>query len=417
MCWETPASLIGPAYLSIGLHSASMSRPRNPWADDQAEASDAPSQDQEEEEDDLQMARVFKNELKDGIQALHHYVLAFQNYGYEDAVIEIAELYAYGLHPNIPPEKIIAGRIFKYICYCEEFSQRSKDYAKYVLHNITPLMYDDIDRIQYKYSQLLPTNIIELISNVKPNTLVPTEQHAPLVIVNDTDTNTIVVVTPVIVNDSQNVHDSQLQNAAKKNIDTLSMGDDTDHIDIIKTIYKTHPKLATIDKDNISIVLNSINDKNVHSKYGKTEMQILNAIWNRINSNVNNTHKEELVLALADQLASAVEHGTVVCSTGKIMRIISSLEAIDQGNDITPLKPKWAIDREIAEAAIKVKNTVLSSRPRHIVDAYNSGEDDELVTAMQDMLTQKCYDDYVKPGIINNEAALQLILQPFLDSF
>lgn len=371
-----------------------------------------------EVEDNLQMARAFKNESKDAPQALHHYLVAFQKHGYEDAVIEIAELYAYGLHPNVPPEKILAGRIFNYICHDQDFSQRAKDYAKYVLHNITPLMYNDIDRIQDSFSYLLPTNIVELISKIHPITLVPTEQHAPMVIVDDTDNDAIVVMTSIIVNDSQNVHDSELQNAAKKNIDTLSPSDDdTDHIHVLRTTYQTHPKLSNMDKQNISLVLDSINDTNVHSKYGKTEMQILNAIWNRIHSDVNKTNKDELVLALADQLASAVEHGTVVCSTGKIMRIVSSLEAIDMGNDMAPLKPKWAIEREIAEAAIQVRNSVLSSRPRHVVDAYNEGENEELADMMRDMLTQKCHVDYVKPGIINNEEALRFILQPFLDSF
>jgi hypothetical protein len=372
-----------------------------------------------QDEDHLRMARMFKNEKRDGLQALHHYIVAFQEHGYEDAVIEVAELYSYGLHPSVPPEKILAGRIFNYICHSQQFSQRSKDYAKYVLHNIAPLMYDDTDRSVGSHSCFLPSNIVEILTSVEPDTLICTEQHAPLVVTED-ENDAIIVITPPIVSDSQNVHDSELQNAAKKNIDVLySSDDESDPRLVMNTIYQTHPKLSPDDKLNISLVLDSINDTNTHSKYGKTEMQILNAIWGRINSPVNNKNKDELVLSLADQLSSAVEHGAVVCSTGKIMRIVSSLEAIDLGNDITPLKPKWAIEREISEAAIKARSSVLSSQPKHVVSAYNTGESEgeHLACKMRDILEKKCYADYVKTGIIDSEAALKLILQPFLDSF
>lgn len=369
--------------------------------------------------DHLHMARMFKNEKQDGVQALHHYVVAFQKHGYEDAIIEIAELYSYGLHPSVPPEKILAGRIFNYICHSQQFSQRSKDYAKYVLHNIAPLMYDDTDRSTGSNSCFLPTNIVEILTSVEPDVLICTEQHAPIVVIED-DHDATIVITPPIVSDSQNVHDSELQNAAKKNIDVLySSQDESDPRQVINAIYQTHPKLSPKDKLNISLVLDSINDTNVHSKYGKTEMQILNAIWGRINSPVNNKNKDELIMSLADQLSSAVEHDTVVCSTGKIMRIVSSLEAIDLGNDIASLKPKWAIEREISEAAIKARSSVLSSHPKHLVNAYNNGdsEGDDLSRKMRDILENKCYNDYVKPGIIDSKEALKLILQPFLDSF
>lgn len=384
--------------------------------------------------DHLAVARMYKNVENDALAALHHYMIAFETHGYEDAIIEIGELYSYGSHPHTPPEKIIAGRIFLYICHSDEFSQRSKDYAKYVLKNIEPLMYDDIDSLlggtNKKY---LPTNIIDAIVHAQPNILIQTEQHAPIILPNNIITNNnnitnsnnkinnkpIIITAPAVVNDAQNVHDSVLQNAAKRNIDAMSALNESDYDPRheIGTICDTHPGISAQDRDSIVKVLESINDKNVHSKYGKTELEILNTVWNRINSPVNKKNKDELIKSLADQLASGVENDAVVCSTGKIMRIVSSLEAIDLGKDVVPLKPKWAIEREIAEAAILVRKNVLSSKPKHVVDAYDKGEDDDLVKEMQSMLIQKCNKDYVEPGIINNIESMHLILEPFLDSF
>jgi hypothetical protein len=372
----------------------------------------------EEEENYINIATESKNELNDGLKALHNYIEAYKLYGSEDALLEICELYAYGLHPYISPEKVIAGRLINFILESERFSQSCKDYARYLLSNIVDMMYDDIDRI-YGYNMIyLPSNIVDIVANINLDHITHTTRVAPVIQIKQNEAP--VIILPQIQNDAQNVHDSELQNAANANMDILARQTQTvysDEIDEIKVIFETHPKISNDDKNKIYRVLNSINNKDKHSKYNKTEQEILNLVWNRINNDINKNNKDELILSLANQLISAVEEDTVVCSTGKIMRIMGSLEALDNGNDLNALKPKWAIENEIAHMSIKIRDDVLSSQSKTEINKYNNGENENLSNKMRTLLLNKCIEDYVKPGIIKSKEAIDVIIKPYLDSF
>ena len=221
-------------------------------------------------------------------------------------------------------------------------------------------------------------------------------------------------------NDSQNVHDGELQNAAKSNLEAIEnttniVDEDTN---VIKKIFETHLGLSSTEKKHIVRVLDSINHESKHSKYDRTEGEILNTVWARINDPVNTERRDELILSLGHQLASGVEHDYVVCSTGKIMRMVGSLEALDAQYEevLVPLKPRWAIEREIADSAAKIRTDVLQESSQEDRGKYETGEHAELTELMRQRLLEKCTNDYVNPGIINSIEAMRVIVEPYLDS-
>jgi len=97
-------------------------------------------------------------------------------------------------------------------------------------------------------------------------------------------------------------------------------------------------------------------------------------IWQRINSDINTnivqTLKENLVLNLADCMQN---NGLSYCVTGRVARIISTLEQAD-AEGIVNLKPLWAIKEEISSFYSKYREKFLAKLPKTMHDAYEEVE-------------------------------------------
>ena len=61
-----------------------------------------------------------------------------------------------------------------------------------------------------------------------------------------------------------------------------------------------------------------------------------------------------MIEILANQLDSSIENGHVVCSSGRIARIIGTLDGIN--DNMTLSRPVWAIREEIGNLAAKIAN-------------------------------------------------------------
>ena len=77
-------------------------------------------------------------------------------------------------------------------------------------------------------------------------------------------------------------------------------------------------------------------------------------IENKISEVYDKTKKDNLIEILGKQLSSAIENGNIVCSTGKISRIVSTFDGIDQ--DFTSIRPITAIRLEISNLAVKYRD-------------------------------------------------------------
>lgn len=99
------------------------------------------------------------------------------------------------------------------------------------------------------------------------------------------------------------------------------------------------------------------------------EIDAIVLIWNRIHSNVNTANKNILKANLFNELAECVEHSEVVCRKGRIARLFDALNMVDPDVQI---KPKWAVNEEMRNYAIKLKNDMSKTTQPHIRDALNS---------------------------------------------
>lgn len=133
--------------------------------------------------------------------------------------------------------------------------------------------------------------------------------------------------------------------------------------------------------------------------------------------------KKNLTIMFAQNIASAVEYDIVVCSTGKITRMISSFDVID--TELPDLKPDWIIKEEIANKSSKIREHILKESSEKEVEAYMNyddtcGEKKELYEAvvdkMKSRLIDECTKDYVDTKNVT-QSGLDVLLTDYLEAF
>lgn len=158
-------------------------------------------------------------------------------------------------------------------------------------------------------------------------------------------------------------------------------------------------------------VLDQINNLNgFHTGTQSHEMEILRLVWQRINHSINHSNLENLQENLLVQLADCKNGGIILCITGRITRIVQSLECLDAEN-IVDIKPLWAIKDRIGEYCGRYSDKLLEKAPQNYQDAIEIETSertpkqqklvDEYNQCLIDNLNRKFQIMYVKTGILN----------------
>ena len=352
--------------------------------------------------------------------------------GNEDGLLHIIQLYLYGLHPEYGPDKLTGLKLMRKINADGHFSDRLKQVCKMFEEDTSIMVYTDIDSYNSEYKSL-PSTIIDIVDDIIHHQLknkidiVPCSMNVshkpmPVTVVRDTyedimfniddhNNNNIHVdddvhVGMIIHNDSQNVHNHSIQNISKNIIDSLdnNMGSFDDNSLLFLSELKKHSQsISTAEIARIMKVLNSMSDT-IHSKYNKSEKDVFNLTFERIMNKKDAEDKTNLFIMFAQNIASAVEYDVVVCSTGKITRMLSTFDVID--TELPDLKPDWMIREEIGRTAARIRSEVLA----------NAGTETEASDKMKSRLIEECYETYIKTNIMS-ETALNIILTDYLEAF
>ena len=83
------------------------------------------------------------------------------------------------------------------------------------------------------------------------------------------------------------------------------------------------------------------------------EVDALALVWNRIHSDRHSDKPHVLKENLADELSECIEHDKLVCATGRMTRILDTLNVIDEAVNI---KPTYAINEEMMTKAGKTRD-------------------------------------------------------------
>jgi hypothetical protein len=222
------------------------------------------------------------------------------------------------------------------------------------------------------------------------------------------DTQNVVMDTQNVVMDTQNVHSHVLQSSAKQAFnrdDMTAFGDNDPHVvqRVAMALQRT-PGLTPQEREDADRVLCSLTDQ-THSRLGVSEKQALARVWGRIQADPN---RDALTETLGKVLSTGVEHGHVVCSTGKIMRVLGSLD----GTGVVSLKTDTAVDAELLHLAAQVRRRVLDDADVQDRQAYETGvpglAGDRVRRAMSEALmrdAQATYDGLIDPAVLEGKIA------------
>ena len=341
----------------------------------------------------LGLAKLYENEAIINIDNIITSYLKALECGYEESVLHIGKIYLHGIHPNFLPDKMLAARIFSTFI---QFSPSLHPWCKLHLQEIHTIDYTDLDALKQNdivYKQL-PMNIVNHIQHAasKINTLIPYKTNFNQNWLQNYDDdldelendfeNTLIQKVPrqIITNDTQNVHDHSLQNIGNTILDILEKNPEK-NTNFYKNVNHLYSHLDETKYSNVKKVCDSYGDL-VHSKYDKSEQEVFNLVWSKAQNNT------DMIDMLLDNINSSVENENVVCSTGKIMRMLSTLDVLDK--DTPDLKPEWVIKDEITQTISKVLKDLSPKEQKE----YESDDDEHIKTIIKQRIRKKCEKDY-----------------------
>lgn len=375
-----------------------------------------------------------KNEVKpEALNSLQKFLKSFKE-GNEDGLLYIVRLYCFGLHPEYAPSKILGMRLINRVAIDNRFSEKLKMSCKVIFEDSSIMAYDDIDARNDEYKEL-PDNIIDIIEsiidyqlkhNVALNDCTTSVTHT--VIENyadneiDEDINALLPndipneTTIIVHNDSQNVHNHSVGNSCVKILDQLSEKNTKldSYEDNVFTFLKEADSIVK-DKNVFQQIVDILDtfSAHQHSKYLRSEQDVFVSVFSRIMA-YDEEKKQDMLQIFIDNILSSIEHGVVVCSTGKITRMLSTFDAVD--DEFTDIKPDWVLKEEISNSAIKIRENITKNLTEKELKSYNDGEREDISNEMKAQLIEECTSTYVDTNILSR-AALDILLDDYLDAF
>jgi hypothetical protein len=213
--------------------------------------------------------------------------------------------------------------------------------------------------------------------------------------------------------DFQNTHDSAVTAGTRANI--LKLQRDHRVLPTTSIVQEVKDSIAFSDDitpeeiENANRLLDALTHS-VHGTFGTSEQNALKLVWQRIQDNPDPGVRTNTIEQLGKQLATGVEHGHTVCSTGRIARIMSVLDGAEEDAGIQRIRPVEAVKEELATLANRVRDAHMNNRmTANERDTYNAGENTAAVEAMK-----KDYADQVRKIYVDELRMEQTVIDPLV---
>lgn len=215
-----------------------------------------------------------------------------------------------------------------------------------------------------------------------------------------------------VKNDTQNVHDHSVVNSVKNSLDKLQNTTKvTTNIPISLIEIRNYINTANCSSDRKKDAIKALDsieksDREI-SFAGMRELDALHLVWNRVKNNYIEAQQDTYKENLLNELSECVEHGKVICSTGRFNRIVDTLNnALDPDIHIVP---EWMIAKEIMDKIGSERNIEMKKMSSVEVDALNvlepSKEQQKIVNEFNDKFKKNITDifhkEYVSTGIMS----------------
>ena len=357
--------------------------------------------------------------------------------GFEECVLRIGRLYQYGLHPFYLPDKLEAGRYYKYF---QEVSPTLTPWVNASLREVMRTSYGDLDDVRVadgREYKTLPGDICMRAmraweskrgDGIRARSFPSTIDRAPQIDAADEELQLVYFdddvmdiymelehASPKTRNDAQNSHDTAVTNSARHMLWTGDSMDAEADFDACADEFLATPEVEV--DENAKRVMRTFTSK-LHSKFDRSERDAFVMVWRRIAELSSAERRRDAARALASNLSSGVEHGFVVCSTGKIERVLSTLDvlSVEDGGEAL-IRPEWVIREEIGRTSANALERELERGGEATLAAYNTLEPtesekkltDDVKRAVRLAAETQCAADYVASGMYDASAIDALV--------
>lgn len=362
-----------------------------------------------------------------------------------DLLLVISEMYRCATYGYIQGDDIIAHALYTIGSKCPSGDVSAISIAKLIDMRLNPLdIHDRSGQIidpSYAHEVIKSANkwlndapesvFIKNRRTLKPKAIPPPDPHPfdtfYLNVGIETNTNPLPAIDipeelPQTVDErlyNQSSHDSGVTPATKNNIKKIIEdfpSDITNEEIIDKAVGLCNDVFNRSKKDkNIGFTKSQLSDAHEvivslspieYSNTGITQTQILGKVLQKIDSMEDTEMKLNIEETLAKRMASGVESGgLVVCATGKISRIISVFEGVDD-----KVQKAISIDlvkREIGQLASKIRDDYMKKIGPEGIKAYSSELSViQYAEEMSQILHDQAIEEYVNklkmsPSVIN----------------
>lgn len=354
--------------------------------------------------------------------------------GFEECVLRIGRLYHYGLHPFYLPDKLEAGRYYKYF---QDVSDTLTPWVNTALREVMRTSYGDLDDVRIsdgREYKTLPGDICmrtmrawenKRSAGKRMNALpVSTEYTAQedLVDFDEAMMNIYMELqhsSPKTRNDAQNAHDTAVTNSARHMLWTGDSKNAESDFDACVAEFLNTPD---VDVDENAMKVLKTFSSNLHSKFDRSEKDAFVMVWRQLAKLPSGDRRRDAARALASNLSSGVENGFVVCSTGKIERALSTLDilAIEEKGEAL-IRPEWVIREEIGRTISDAFARELDNSDEETKDAYIKLEPTEsekklmenVQNAVRKNVEERCTTDYVNSGLYD-ESTINALIEEYI---
>lgn len=199
---------------------------------------------------------------------------------------------------------------------------------------------------------------------------------------------------------AQNVHDHNVNDELSKRYQTLKSSTegkitDEDNKDMLNFISQ----IKGTDK-----ILTNLACQDTLSRFDDdTEQKIWLTVWKRIHLAENNSNRDSLLLAFKNAIEDCEEDGYLVCTTGRVTRVLDSLTLLDKNPQISsPIKTDDIERKETYEAAHKILQRELDKKGTEYKKAY---EEDKLEDTTEfDKHVKECISNELKESKFKDDA-------------
>ena len=409
-----------------------------------------------------------KNQLEPNAEkALFFYNNAI-NSGYSNCLLDVGDIYMYGFR-EVEPDLNIANECYKKLLKIGSYEYRLSAYDRLLqlydetttenkslnlqdYYNSNKKKWDYVDNIQGSnyikgsavlkpkdnYNRFIDNknnqtnnfwdNInlenIDVNKDAQPKTTLSTIPNIDFPL---QDGNEPPIINTIITrNDRQNVHDHVVSKTVKKSAVKLKEKTKITK-DIPTTIKEVRSHINTINdekkKENAIKTLDTIEKKNQSfTSIDMSELDALQLVWNRINDPINNENVNNLKDNLMHELNDCNEERGQVCATGRLSRIIDTLNKTDKEN-IVEIIPKNALNQELMSKAANIREKMIKNEPQNVQNALNSiknnESDEQLIQNFDIKFKKELLDTYKKEYVDENvisEEILNTEVNKWIDS-